>query len=213
MDRESPELIERQMEETRESLTEKVSLLEQQVVGTIQSATDAVQDTVHSVKTAVEDTMTAVSGGVRDSVESVSEGVKEALDISGKVRKHPLPMVGGAVAVGLITSWLVFRRTSTPAPAQIASTNYVPIPAPVSASAPVAAQRPGWLNDLFDIAGRELKKLAEHAIARASSSVQKSVEEGIPKLIDRAMPEMSPAGAQCGNGRLSRSELSRQKRV
>ena len=137
--------------------------------------------------------MAAVSGGVKDSVESVSEGVKEALDMRKHVREHPLPMLGGAAVLGLITGWLVFRRSSAAAPAPTASPIHIPVQ-PLAAPA-MAAQRPAWLNDLFDLAGRELKKLAERAIARASSSVQEGVEEGIPKLIDRAMPEISTAGA------------------
>jgi len=196
VDSESPELIEQQMEQTRESLTEKVSLLEQQVVGTIQSATEAVHDTVHSVKSAVEDTMAAVSGGVKNSVESVSEGVKEALDMRKHVREHPLPMLGGAAALGLITGLLVFRRPAAASPGPMAGPAFVPMSAPVAA---MAAPRPAWLNDLFEIAGRELKKLAEHAIARASTAIHKEVEEGIPKLIDRALPEL-PTVAHRGNG-------------
>ena len=71
MDRESPEVIEKEMQTTRESLTEKVSLLEQQVVGTLQSSTTAVQDTVESVKSAVQDTVDSVTG----SVSGVPAGV------------------------------------------------------------------------------------------------------------------------------------------
>ena len=200
MDSETPELIGKQMEQTRESLTEKVSLLEQQVVGTIQSATDAVQDTVDSVKTAVADTMATVSGGVKDSVESVSDGVKEALDVRKHVREHPLQMVGGAAVAGLITGLLLFRRPPTHGPVYSAAPAFMPMPSP---SAPAASPRPAWLNDLFEIAGREVKKLAEHAIARASSSVQKGVEEGIPKLIDRAMPDMA-ASTHRDNGNFAR---------
>ena len=109
MDRESPELIEREMEETRESLTEKVSLLEHQVVDKLQSATDAVQDTVQSVRSAVQDTVAAVTDTVKSSVESVSDGMKEALDVKKHVREYPWAMVGGAAAAGFVTGLLVFR--------------------------------------------------------------------------------------------------------
>jgi ElaB/YqjD/DUF883 family membrane-anchored ribosome-binding protein len=201
VDNDTPELIEQKMEQTRESLTEKVSQLEQQVVGTIQSASDAVQDSVESVKTAVADTMATVSGGVKESVNAVSDGVKEALNMSKHVREHPLPMLGGAVVAGLITGWLLFRRSAPASPVQSPVQAFVPMSTPV---APVATPRPAWLNDLIEIAGREVKKLAEHAIARASSSVQKGVEEGIPKLIDRAMPEV-PTVHPRGYGVISRS--------
>lgn len=193
MDRESPEVIEREMEQTRESLTDKVSLLERQVAGTIQSTTDA----VHSVRSAVEDTVSAVSGGMKDSVQSVTEGLKDAFDISGRVRKNPLPMVGGSVLAGLITGWIVFRKTQ---PQVSATPAFVPMASPAAPT-----PRPAWMSELFEIAGREVKKLAEQAIARASSSVQQSVEEGIPKLIDRAIPEIPPAESRHnGNGSFAR---------
>ena len=44
---ESPELIEQRMQETRNSLTEKVAMLEDHVVGTVQTATSAVKDTAN----------------------------------------------------------------------------------------------------------------------------------------------------------------------
>jgi len=198
MDSETPELIGKQMEQTRESLSEKVSLLEQQVVGTIQSATDAVQDTVDSVKTAVADTMATVSGGVKESIDSVSDGVKEVFDVRRHVRENPLQMVGGAAVAGLITGLLLTRRSTEPVYSGVPA--FMPMP---STPAPTAAPRPAWLNDLMEIAGREVKKLAEHAIARASSSMQKSVEEGIPKLINRALPDVA-ASTHRDNGSFAR---------
>jgi len=202
MDRESPELIEREMEETRESLTEKVSLLEQQVVEKLQSATDAVQDTVQTVRSAVEDTVTAVSGTVKQSVESVSEGMKEALDVKKHVREYPWAMVGGAAAAGFITGLLVFRGERSPALASMPMSAGGSQPAftPLMAQAPAAAaapQRPGWLNDLFEIAGREIKKIAELAVATTTASLKQSVETGIPKLIESALPNVE---SKCADG-------------
>jgi ElaB/YqjD/DUF883 family membrane-anchored ribosome-binding protein len=187
VDREQPELIEREMEQTRESLTEKVSLLEQKVVGQIQSTTDAVQDTVQTVKSAVQDTVQCVTGTVTQSVESLSEGVKEALDLQKHTREHPWAMVGGATLAGFVTGLMVFGRrangSSLPAYTPMAAhSGYTPTPA--------AAQRPAWINDLMDLAGRELKKLAEQALATTTSSLKHTVEEGIPKLIDSALPNV-----------------------
>jgi len=202
MDRESPELIEREMEETRESLTEKVSLLEQQVVGTLQSATSAVQDTVQTVRCAVQDTVAAVTGTVKQSVDSVSEGMKEALDVKKHVREYPWAMVGGAAAAGFVTGLLVFRgeqstrRSAMPMAAGGSHPAFTPLtaPAPSPVQHSAASQRPGWLNDLFEIAGREIKKIAEQALATTTASLKQTVETGIPKLIETALPNM---GAKC----------------
>jgi len=180
----SPELIERQMEETRESLTEKVALLEQQVTGTIQSATEAVQDTVHTVKSAVEETVEAVKGTVQQSVASVSEGVKDVLDVRKHVQENPWAMVGGAATVGFVTGLLVFGRRPTSRGPTVPFTSQ-PVTAP--AYAPVPTQRPAWVNDLFELAGREVKKLAESVIATASASLKETVGHKVPQLIDRAM--------------------------
>jgi ElaB/YqjD/DUF883 family membrane-anchored ribosome-binding protein len=199
VDHESSELIERQMEDTRESLSEKVSLLEQQVVDKLQSATDAVQDTVQTVRSAVEDTVASVSGTVQHSVDSVSEGVKEALDVRKHVREYPWAMVGGAAAAGFFAGLLVFRRRPssaslpayTPMPAASSHAAFTPMAAPALMAAPApASHRPGWLNDLFDLAGREIRKIAEQALATATASLKQTVETGIPKLIDSALPEV-----------------------
>jgi ElaB/YqjD/DUF883 family membrane-anchored ribosome-binding protein len=198
VDHESPELIERQIEQTRQSLTGKVSLLEQQVLGTIQSATDAVNDSVKFARTAVHDTIEDVSGAVKNSVELVSDGVKDALNVSERVRNHPWMMVGGVVAVGFIASTLVFRRN--PSVETRANDLSKPESRPLPINTPVATSRPAWLSEILDLVAQEVKKLAERAITRAVSSIQQGVEHGIPKLIDRAMPEVGPENAPHING-------------
>ena len=205
MDRESPELIEREMEQTRESLTEKVSLLENKVVGQLQSASDtvqgtvdSVQETVQSVKSAVQDTVQSVSDTVKHSVQSLADGLKETFDVRKQVHENPLAMVGGAAVAGFVTGLLVFgRRTSGGSlPA------YTPMPAAHYAAAPAAPSRPGWLNDLLDMAMREVKKIAEQALTTTTASLRHSVETGIPKLIETALPDMGARdrASHAGNG-------------
>lgn len=192
MDREQPEIIEREMAETRESLTEKVSLLEQKVVGQIESATDAMQDTVHCVKSAVQDTVHAVTGTVSNTVESLTDGVKEALDIRKHTRENPWAMVCGATAAGFVTGLLVFHRQSSgSSPPACTPVPFTSEPAPrPAAAAPAGSHRPAWLNDLFEMAGQEIKKLAEQALVTATASLRQTLETGIPKLIDRAVPDV-----------------------
>jgi len=123
MDRESPELIEQQMEQTRESLTEKVSLLENKVLGQINSATDtvqgtvsSVQETVQSVKDVVQDTVQSVSDTVKHSVHSIAAEMKETLDVRKHVQQNPLAMVGGAAALGFLAGLIVFRARPSGGP-------------------------------------------------------------------------------------------------
>jgi ElaB/YqjD/DUF883 family membrane-anchored ribosome-binding protein len=196
VDREQPELIEREMEQTRESLTEKVSLLEQKVVGQIQSATDAVQDTVHCVKSAVQDTVQAVTGTMSHTVESLTDGAREMLDLRKHTRENPWAMVCGATAAGFVTGLLVFRRQSSRASLSVAA----PAPFTSQPATPAVSHRPAWLNDLFETAGQEIKKLAEQALATATAALRQTVETGIPKLIDRAVPDVGACEADRAAG-------------
>ena len=109
MDAEST-MIQQQMEETRNSLSEKLETLEQQVaenvqeasravtdsVDTIKETVGAVQETVAAVKETVEETVANVKGSVADTVTSV----KDTFDLSLQVREHPWMMVGASVFVG-----------------------------------------------------------------------------------------------------------------
>jgi ElaB/YqjD/DUF883 family membrane-anchored ribosome-binding protein len=108
MDNEPEEVIKHQMLETRASLAEKLETLEQQVVGTVQSATNAVTDTVESVKEAVQETVEMAKSSVHETVEAV----KETFDLPRQVRSHPWVMFGGSVALGYVSGCLLGRARS-----------------------------------------------------------------------------------------------------
>ena len=183
MDHESPELIEREMQDTRQSLTDKVAALETQVVGTIQSATTAVQDTVDSVKEAMHDTVASVKDTVQESVDSVSEAVKSGLDVRHHVAERPWGMVGGATALGFIAGLLVCPSRSRGVSArgvETARPSYAP-----AAAAP--SGRPGLFDELIKMVGAEIRKLGETAVSTASASLKQTLNEGIPKLLETAL--------------------------
>lgn len=226
MDSESPELIEQQMSQTRQSLTEKVAALENQVVGTIQSATAAVHDTVESVKSAVHDTVSTVKEtvvGVKDTVEesvsSASEGIMHTFDVRAQVSDRPWLMLGGAAAAGFLTGMLVFPRRGSgaglfthPVFERASFTPTVqPAAAPHRAFAPEREEptrreeprKPGWFDELLERAGQEAKKLGEQALAAVVASVQQNINDGLPKLIDNVLhvpdrAERGPAGRTNG---------------
>lgn len=222
MDSESPELIEQQMHQTRQSLTDKVAALEQQVVGTIQSATSAVHDTVESVKSAVQDTVASVKDtveGVKDTVEgsvsSVSEGVMHTLDIRSQVQENPWMMVGGAAAAGFLTGLLVFRGRSS-ASSVLSGLGLMGSPTYARANSPVTAppmagpapqpreperasswQTPGWVDELMSMAGQEAKKLGEAALTSVVAAVRQNLDESLPHLINNVLhvPDRTAGGA------------------
>jgi len=97
------DLIQRDMERTRGSLTEKLEALEGQVAetvsstaGAVQDTTQAVQETVAAVKETVQETMSAVTDKVQETVQSVGE----AFSLRTQMERHPWLVLGGAVAVG-----------------------------------------------------------------------------------------------------------------
>jgi hypothetical protein len=105
MDRE-PDVIRQQIDQTRESLTDKLETLEGQVKQTVASVTEVVD----TVKTKVEDTVQAVTSSVEHTVESV----KNAFDIPEQVQRHPYAMTGGALLAGAAVGWFVGRQRHAP---------------------------------------------------------------------------------------------------
>lgn len=196
---ESPELIEKEMEQTRQSLTDKVAALENTVVGTIQTAASTVQETVQTVKDAMQETVSTVKESVTDSVESVSEGIKQTFDISSRVRENPWLMVGGAAAAGFVTGLLVFRPKSIYAEGlasghahRVQPTSHSPYTGTQAsyAAAPERSEprRPSWVDDLWEMFGREAKKIGEQALTVLAATAKQSIEQGVPKLFDSLAP-------------------------
>ena len=172
MEDESPELIEQRMQDTRQSLTDKVSALEEQVVGTIQSATTAVNETVENVKTAVSDT-----------VNTVTDTVKQSLDVTAQVRENPIVAVGSALAVGFVAGLMLFR-SRTSAAASSPSAPAAPAYQPARAAEPTRPLAPSIWDAVLTRVGQELFKVGERAVESASASIQQTVNDQIPKLIE-----------------------------
>ena len=176
----SPELIQERMLQTRNALTDKVVKLEEQVLGTMQTATDAVQSTVETVK----DTVDNVRLTMEDTMSSVKETVRQTFDISGHVQERPWLMLGAAVATGFAMGRFAFGRSGpSHKPVEAAAPPLFREPPP--APQPVAAtpREPSWLDKLMTRAGNELYKLGEQAMEQAMDSLKHTVHEGVPKLM------------------------------
>lgn len=196
---ESTEMIELKMQETRDSLTQKVSALENQVVDTLHNATATVSSMVDQVKTAVPETLGGLKDSIAEAKESVAKQVKETLDVSHHTRERPWAMVGGAAALGFISGMILFRRSyaAPVAPAYRGATSSAPMP--VAATGPSSGMKlPGWLDhivgDLTEKVTAEVRKLGEVAIASASTSLKQTVEQTLPKFIGN----MTQGGAAAG---------------
>lgn len=107
MDQE-PDVIRREIDETRSSLTEKVETLEHTLRATVQNAKDTVESTIENVKETVEGTIENVKESVQETVESV----KESFDLQRQVEQHPWAGVGCSLAAGFAFGyWLEGQRS------------------------------------------------------------------------------------------------------
>jgi len=191
-------MIELQMSETRDSLAQKISALENQVVGTLHEATATVSGLLDSVKTVVPDTI----AGVQDAV---SEQVNTTFNISQHTREKPWAMVGGATALGFISGMLLFRRVYA-SPAKPGQSLYTPPAAssqPSASAAPhIPLKLPGWLDQIVDKLAtkmtEEVRKIGELAVDTASTSLKQTVETALPKLLGNLGE--SRGGTADGNG-------------
>jgi len=185
----TPEEIEREMLETRESLTEKVAALENQIVGTVQTAADTVNGTVEAVKSLVTHAPEAVSDSIKQAASTVKEVMKDAFNVSEHVERYPWASVGTAALLGCITGWLVSRPSGGTA-AEVAAATPTPL-----AAAP-SYRSPGMFDKLLEMLGDRVKELAETAVNSVSASLKSTIQDKVPTLIDQAadhLTEPSPA--------------------
>ncbi|MBN9523286.1 DUF3618 domain-containing protein [bacterium] len=209
----SPDRIEREMEQTRESITQKVAALETQVLGTIQTATTTLTDTVQTVKetvttapTAVKETVAAMKDSVKDSVKETFTSVKDAVasfNVSDCIRENPGMAVGTSAAFGFLTGYLLLgghdsrplmaRGYREPAPNGRPGT----VPPDTAhhfagyAATPTEPARPGMFTGLMAMVGGELEQLAKQALSTALASLKQSVNEKVPRLMDDAVQNLA----------------------
>jgi len=191
MDRD--ELIERRMQQTRASLTEKLETLEQKVVGTVEEAATVASDTVASIK----DTVNAVNSSVKEGVETV----KDWCDVKAHVQQHPWLVVGGCVATGYCLGVFLEKNGS----AQVESPRIiVPLPAAsthgngrgngvqaapkreMAAVSPRAPETNKWAPEIAKLKSIALGVLFGTAREMIKASVPEHLGEQITEVIDSA---------------------------
>jgi len=185
---ENEDVIRRQMEETRSSLTEKVEKLEQKLVDTVTETTEAVTETVSNVKETVE-----------ESVQTV----KDWFDIRGHVEDHPWAMLGGSMAAGFVVgAMLPSTHTATEVASGMASASAAPMPASVPSGRKLhhnggtqpsaSSRRPqaqsmvaqsmvapvtSWLSQFEP----ELNRLKHLALGAALGTIREMISSGLPQ--------------------------------
>jgi ElaB/YqjD/DUF883 family membrane-anchored ribosome-binding protein len=179
-----PEVIRQQMDETRSNLTEKLEMLENQVVETVHGASHAVAETVQSVKESVKDTVSSV---------------KETFDLRHQVAARPWSMVAGAAAVGFLGGCLLpGRRTS--APMTPSAQPFVSRPNGNGSSAEyLGAGHPGkspeqaapnWLSSLGETFEEEINQVKGLAVGTLLGLVRDMVAKAVPGNLERKVADV-----------------------
>jgi hypothetical protein len=195
MDHEA-EHIHQQMMETRTALTEKLETLENQVFGSVQEATSAVSATVASVKEAVQETV----GSLKTSVQETVHSVKESVNIKRQVDRHPWVMLAGSVALGYVGGRIIQRAIEQAARPTFGH-RHLGFGAPEGPRTmePAAAltddARPdgrheGWLAQLGEQFGPELRKLKGTAIGAAVAMFRDLLTPALPPTVGQRVREV-----------------------
>jgi len=175
------EQILREMQQTRDSLTEKLETLEKKVVGTVENATSAVNETVGAIKETVHDTVATVNESVKGGVESV----KGALDVPAHVQEHPWLMVGGSVAVGYVLGTMLTPKAEPRyAPQPMQSFHAMPTtPTHTPASRPSEASTEGMF-------GQEIAKVKKLALGVLFGAAREWLRASVPEHLGDKIEEI-----------------------
>jgi len=204
---ENEEMIRRDMEETRTSMTEKLETLENKVAQTVHDATSAVsetveniKDTVASVKDSVQETVSAVTEGVKEGVHSVTDTVKDAFDLPGHVDRHPWLAVGGSVGLGFLLGNLFGpRRTEvgTGVPAVGTTPNHGTVSKRQHTNGGTHKRRPestgpSWLSQF----GPEIAKLQGLALGTLFGAIREMAVQALPEHLGGQLKEIINSATQ-----------------
>jgi ElaB/YqjD/DUF883 family membrane-anchored ribosome-binding protein len=181
-----PDVIREQIEETRESLTDKIEALEGEFKGTIHEVTGAVEHTVDSVRS-----------GVHEGVESV----KRFFDLPLHVRERPWLMLGCAACAGATAGYLLTRPPAPVSGAILQPTGpgpyLAPAPSPQAAVAAAAAapgpngqRKPGMVDKVVQQFRPELEQVKEIAIGLAMGLARDLIKRALPPAVAANVDEI-----------------------
>jgi ElaB/YqjD/DUF883 family membrane-anchored ribosome-binding protein len=194
MDQE-PDVIRQQIDETRESLTEKLETVESLVKEKVSAVTEGVEKTIDTVKAKVEDTVQAVSNTVENTVHSV----RRTFDVPHQVRCHPYAMTGGALALGATLGYLLLPRRHSFAHRSYEdrTPSYTPPPPPPSSFAEEPRhyeerrpERPSLLSGLLEPLTAEFDKVKATAIGALLGMVRDAALRSVPPSLASKVEEI-----------------------
>ena len=180
---------------TRSAMADKLEALEGQVMGTVQSAQETVEDSIQVAK---------------DTVATV----KRNFDIKYQVEQHPWTMVGGCFVAGLALGglFLTGRRRSRQAPdrltgnvtppgenprlvAERRSNGSIDNSTPPPRLHPMSADRPGFFGQFQE----EIDKVKGMAIGYAMGLARDSIKDAVPQLASQIDDVMNSVTIKLGS--------------
>lgn len=195
MDQE-PDVIRQDIEQTRESLTDKLEVLEHEVKETIADAKDTVTGTIESAKQTVED----ITSNVKETVQETVDTVKRTLDLPRQVDQHPWGMMGGSMMAGFLAGYFLPGSRQMDRwghrLAQAAAPRAAPRPETLSrpngqAQQPAAANTgPGFLDKLLDQFEPEVNRVKEMAIGTMVGLLRDWVTQALPASLAPKVEEL-----------------------
>jgi hypothetical protein len=208
------ELIKQQMGQTRAALTEKLETLENKVLGTISTTTDAVTQTVQDVGATVRET----TENVRATMHEALNSVRDAFDVSRQFHQHPWLLLGSSVVAGYAGGLILdnLERGHLPSlPSLPHAERLLPQSSEVrqrlESEAPVRRRAPAFLKALAETFAPELEKLKAAALGMAMGVVRDKLHEAVPpqmredfaQMMDRITTKLGgepyPPGAMFGS--------------
>jgi len=200
------ELIKQQMGQTRTSLSQKMEMLENKVLGTVDNTASTVSNTVQMVGSTVRDTVQNLSSTVCDTANHLGAtvsgtshdvrltlhdtvgSVRDALDVSRQMHEHPWIMLGGSVFVGYVGGRLLdsLERGHLPSLPSLPAAPEQLLPHGSEVRERVesvpAPRRSGssFLRALLDTFSPELDKVKRMALGTAMGLVRDKISEAVP---------------------------------
>jgi len=214
---ENEEVIRHDMEETRTALSEKLEILENQVIGTVQDATCAVSQTVDTLKetvSTVKETVTDTVSAVKDSVKDGVATVKDWFDLRAQFDEHPWLMAGGSVVTGYLIGAMFDRLTEGDAtalpPASEGGASEIHRMGNGRRQTAMRAKRhhepegSSWLAGMAP----ELNKLKGLALGALFGTAREMVMKSVPQELGRKLGEIvDNITAKCGGETLPNSDF------
>jgi ElaB/YqjD/DUF883 family membrane-anchored ribosome-binding protein len=176
----SIEVIEGEIEQTREGLADKLEALTQQLTGTVEDVGETVEAVVETTK---------------DTISNI----KEAFNIPKQVEEHPWLAMGASILVGFIGGKILSSMTSGSDRHHGSHTNgwAGPMPQGMSSASAIPMERQtyeepreqtqeessGWLSGLKEQFSSELNKAKGLAVGTMFGVVRDMVSQALPETL------------------------------